>query len=415
MVLGILSNGRGPLSAAAKQHSSALQERFIDALPAAPRQRRGLAHSKLAENSRLRGGLRLPDRVALGMINTGILLALLSAVLFGASTPFAKLLLGAVDPWMMAGLLYLGAGLGLAAVHLSRAALRLPATEAPLRRSDVPWLGLVILAGGVGGPLFLMFGLAQTSAASASLLLNLEGLATMGIAWVVFRENVDRRLLVGAFAILTGAAVLSWQGTASLDFGAALIAGACLCWGVDNNLTRKLSSADPVQIAMLKGLVAGSVNLVLAIANGAAVPPADVILATGLVGFLGYGVSLVLFVLGLRHLGTARTGAYFSLAPFVGAATAVVLLGEVPSAQLLMAGALMGIGLWLHLSEHHEHEHAHEAMEHEHRHRHDEHHQHEHGPDAPRGEPHTHWHRHEPMKHRHPHYPDLHHRHEHGA
>ena len=175
---------------------------------------------------------------------------------------------------MMAGLLYLGAGSGLAAVHLSRAALRLPAAEAPLRRSDLPWLGLVILAGGVGGPLLLMFGLARTDAASASLLLNLEGLATMGIAWLVFRENVDRRLLLGAFAILAGAALLSWQGTASLNWGALLIAGACLCWGIDNNLTRKLSSADPVQIAMVKGLVAGAFNLLLALARGASLPPA---------------------------------------------------------------------------------------------------------------------------------------------
>ena len=348
------------------------------------------------------------------MIHTGIALALLSAILFGASTPFAKLLLGAVDPWMMAGLLYLGAGAGLAAVHASRASLRLRAAEAPLRRSDLPWLGLVILTGGVGGPLLLMLGLARTSAASASLLLNLEGLATMAIAWLAFRENVDRRLLVGAAAILAGAATLSWQGSASLDTGAVLIAGACLCWGLDNNLTRKLSSADPVQIAMLKGLVAGAVNLALALAQGAVIPPIGIVLAAGVVGFLGYGVSLVLFVLGLRHLGTARTGAYFSLAPFVGATVAVLMLGEPASARLLIAAVLMGIGLWLHLSERHDHEHRHEAMEHEHRHSHDEHHRHEHGPDDPPGEPHTHWHRHEPMVHRHAHYPDLHHRHEHS-
>ena len=348
------------------------------------------------------------------MNRAGISLALLSAILFGVSTPFAKLLLGSIDPWMMAGLLYLGAGVGLAAVHLSRSVLNLPRVDAPLRRSDMPWLALVILAGGIGGPLLLMFGLARTDAASASLLLNLEGLATMAIAWLVFRENVDRRLLVGAFAILAGAALLSWQGRASLDWGALLIAGACLCWGADNNLTRKLSSADPVQIAMLKGLVAGSVNLSLAFMNGAEFPPISMIVAAGLVGFLGYGVSLALFVLGLRHLGAARTGAYFSLAPFVGAAVAVLLLGEPLSATLLIAGCLMGVGLWLHLSERHDHEHVHESVEHEHRHRHDEHHQHEHGPDVPPGEPHTHWHKHAPLVHRHPHYPDLHHRHGHG-
>ena len=187
------------------------------------------------------------------MTRTGILFALLSAALFGASTPFAKLLLGSVDPWMMAGLLYLGAGLSLAVVHLSCAAWRMPAIEAPLRRSDLPWLALVIMAGGILGPLLLMFGLARTNAAGASLLLNLEGLATMVIAWIVFRENVNQRLLLGAIAILTGALLLSWQGHAAFQWGALLIAGACLCWGIDNNLTRKLSSADPVQIAMLNG------------------------------------------------------------------------------------------------------------------------------------------------------------------
>ncbi len=258
----------------------------------------------------------------------GILLALTSAALFGASTPFAKLLLGSVDPWLMAGLLYLGAGVGLAAVHISRGILRLPVVEAPLRRSDVPWLAAVILFGGVLGPLLLMLGLARTEAASASLLLNLEGLATMGIAWVVFRENVDRRLLLGAFAILAGAALLSWRGEATFQSSGLLIAGACICWGIDNNLTRKLSSADPVQIAMLKGLVAGAVNLTLALWQGAAAPSPGTLAAGGVVGFLGYGVSLVLFVLGLRYLGTARTGAYFSLAPFVGAMLAIVMLGE---------------------------------------------------------------------------------------
>jgi drug/metabolite transporter (DMT)-like permease len=347
------------------------------------------------------------------MFRTGILLALLSAALFGASTPLAKLLLGAVSPWMMAGLLYLGAGTGLAAIHAFRAALRLPAAEAPLRRADMPWLGLVILSGGLGGPLLLMFGLAHTGAASASLLLNLEGLATMGIAWVVFRENVDRRLLLGAFAILAGAALLSWQGRASLDLGAGLIAGACLCWGIDNNLTRKLSSADPVQIAMLKGLVAGAVNVALALGAGGHFPAPGLLAAAGLAGFLGYGVSLVLFVLALRHLGTARTGAYFSLAPFVGAAIAVAFLGEPLTFRLLISGALMGLGLWLHLTERHEHEHEHGELEHEHRHSHDEHHQHAHGEDAPPGEPHSHRHRHARLVHRHAHYPDLHHRHTH--
>ena len=248
----------------------------------------------------------------------GVPLALLSAVLFGAAAPFAKLLLGVMPPQLLAGLLYLGAGLGLAAVQGGRMALGLRTPEAPLRRHDLPWLAAVVLFGGLAGPLLLMLGLTRTPAASGSLLLNLEGLATLLIAWVVFRENVDRRLMLGAFSILVGAAVLSWGGEGvRLDAGAALIAAACLAWGIDNNLTRKLSSADPVATATIKGLVAGSVNVGLALVLGAPVPSATTIGSAAVVGFLGVGVSLVLFMLALRHLGAARTGAYFSLAPFI--------------------------------------------------------------------------------------------------
>ena len=343
----------------------------------------------------------------------GVPLALGSAVLFGASTPLSKVLLGVVDPWLLASVLYLGAGIGLALVNRGRRLIGLANPEAPLRRADIPWLVAVVGFGGVVGPLLLMFGLSQTSAASGSLLLNLESLATMGIAWVVFRENVDRRLLGGAAVILAGAVLLSWQGEAArLDTGGLLIAGACLAWGIDNNLTRKLSAADPVQVAMIKGLAAGTTNLVLALMLGASMPSGLTLAAGALVGFLGIGISLVMFMLGLRHLGTARTGAYFSLAPFIGAVISLVLFREGLSIQVAVAGALMAIGLWLHLAERHEHDHVHEAIDHEHAHFHDAHHQHSH--DGPATEPHSHWHRHEPMRHGHPHYPDLHHRHRHG-
>ncbi len=354
------------------------------------------------------------DRSALAW--PGAPMALISAALFGASTPLAKLLLGdGVDPWLLAGLLYLGSGLGLGLVHIARGLVGMPAAEAPLRRADVPWLALVVLSGGMIGPLLLMLGLARTPASSAALLLNVEGLATMAIAWIVFRENVDRRLLVGAFAILAGALLLSWQGgPAGVGLGALAIVGACMAWGVDNNLTRKLSSADPVQIAAIKGVVAGAVNLGLALAHGASLPSGVAIAAAAVVGFFGYGVSLVLFVLALRHLGTARTGAYFSTAPFLGAALALLLFREPITVRLVGAALLMAIGLYLHLSERHEHEHRHDALDHEHRHVHDEHHQHSHAPDDPAGEPHTHRHHHAPMRHKHPHYPDLHHRHDHG-
>ena len=346
----------------------------------------------------------------------GAPLALSSAVLFGASTPFAKLLLrDGVNPWLLAGLLYLGSGLGLSVILFGRRTLAARQREAPLHRVDLPWMALVVLCGGMVGPLLLMLGLATTSASSASLLLNLEGLATMAIAWLVFRENVDRRLLLGAAAILLGAILLSWRGGAQgLGIGSLAIAGACIAWGIDNNLTRKLSASDPLQITLIKGLVAGSVNFLLALATGAHLPGPTPLLIAGLIGFLGYGVSLVFFVLGLRYLGAARTGAYFSTAPFVGAVLAVAMFNEPVTTRLIVSGLLMAIGVYLHLAEGHSHEHTHEAMEHEHRHVHDEHHRHDHGPNDPPGEPHSHRHGHVPLTHSHPHYPDLHHRHGHS-
>jgi drug/metabolite transporter (DMT)-like permease len=343
----------------------------------------------------------------------GVPLALAAAILFGASTPFAKLLVGAVDPQLLAGLFYLGAGAGLGLVLGIRSILGVRSSEAPLRRADAPWMIAIVAFGGIIGPLFLMLGLARTSATSGSLLLNLEGLATMGIAWVVFRENVDRRLLLGAASILAGAVALSWRGQGvRVDEGGLLIAAACLAWGIDNNLTRRLSAADPVVIALIKGVAAGSVNLALALLLGARLPSLGAASAALVVGFCGVGLSLVLFILALRHLGSARTGAYFSLAPFLGAVIAIALIHEPITPQLILAGVLMAFGVWLHLTERHAHEHTHEAIEHEHAHVHDDHHRHVHEGTAT--EPHSHWHRHEPLRHRHAHYPDLHHRHEHG-
>lgn len=339
----------------------------------------------------------------------GIAYALLSAVLFGVSAPFAKILLGEISPWLLAGLLYFGSGIGLAITRLIWRS-----KEAGLRRQDLPWLGAAVLAGGVAGPVLLLFGLAQSSASETSLLLNLESVLTLVIAWVVFKENVDRRLMIGAVSIVAGAVVLSWpeEMGVGLSWGPFLIASACLSWAIDNNLTRKVSAADPMQIAMIKGLTAGIVNVSLALIAGASLPPAAAVGQAAVLGFLSYGVSLTLFVLALRHLGTARTGAYYSLAPFVGAATAILLLGEPVTATFIAGGVLMAIGLWLHLTERHQHEHEHEPMMHDHVHVHDAHHQHDHPPDM-LPEPHSHLHRHARLVHRHPHYPDLHHRHPH--
>jgi drug/metabolite transporter (DMT)-like permease len=235
------------------------------------------------------------------------------------------------------------------------------------------------------------------------------------IAWLVFRENVDRRVFLGMVAIIAGGIVLSWAQApqAGVPWGALAIAGACVCWAIDNNLTRAVSGGDPVQIAAIKGAVAGAINLTIAFSMGAAVPAGWQIGAAGLIGLAGYGVSLVLFILALRDLGTARTGAYFSTAPFVGASLSLLLLRESPDPGFWIAGGLMAIGVWLHVSERHGHEHAHEAMAHAHRHRHDEHHQHSHDFDWDGTEPHSHPHEHAPMVHSHAHYPDLHHRHRH--
>lgn len=347
----------------------------------------------------------------------GPTLGIASAALFGASTPLAKQLLAAVDPWLLAGVLYLGAGVGLAIVHATvRLADPAQRREAALGRAGWGWLGLAIAVGGVLAPVLLMFGLARTTASAASLLLTLEAVFTAVLAGLVFGEHVDRRIVLGMAAISAGALVLAWTGTPTVNsvIGPALIAGACLGWAMDSNLTRKVALADPLRIALLKGCVAGTVNVGIALRLGAAWPAAGAIAAAAVVGFVSYGASLALFVLALRLVGAARTSAYFSLAPFFGAAGAIAFLAEPLTLRLGLAGGLMGLGVWLHLTEQHEHGHEHAGMAHEHRHVHDEHHRHRHDIDAPPGEPHTHGHEHARPWHKHPHFPDAHHRHRHG-
>lgn len=343
------------------------------------------------------------------------LYALGAAALFGASTPFAKLLLGEVSPLVLAAALYLGSGIGLAAWIALRT--RLPGREpaAPIMKADWPWIAAAIAAGGVAGPILLMQGLARSDASGASLLLNLEAVLTALIAWTVFRENVDRRIFAGMVAIVAGGVLLSADAAPRVEgsVGMLLIAAACLAWAVDNNLTRRVSGGDAATLACLKGLVAGAVNLALAVALGAPMPALTGWIWAGLLGFAGYGVSLVLFIVALRNLGTARTGAYFSVAPFFGAALSIAILGERPGAAFWLAAGLMAIGVWLHLSERHEHPHTHEVLEHSHEHMHDLHHQHAHDSPWNGSEPHVHRHRHERLTHAHPHFPDLHHRHGH--
>lgn len=344
---------------------------------------------------------------------TAVWWALSAAALFGASTPLVKLLVGEVSPLLLAGLLYLGSGAGLVAIRLVRDR---GWKHGGLAAGEWRWLAGAVVFGGVLGPALLVFGLTRTDAGPASLLLNLEAVFTAVIAWVVFRENADRRIVFGMLLIVAGGVVLSWPaaGSPTRDaVGLAAIAAACLCWAVDNNLTRRVSASDALFIASLKGSVAGLVNTTLGLVVGGALPTLALSGAAMLVGLAGYGLSLVLFVLALRDLGTARTGAYFSTAPFVGAALSIVLLGETPHAAFWVASALMGLGVWLHLTERHDHLHTHEPMTHTHAHVHDAHHTHTHEFDWDGRAPHTHLHRHEVLTHKHPHYPDIHHRHEH--
>ena len=350
-------------------------------------------------------------------LSKGIVSALGAAVLFGASTPIAKTLIGEIPPVLLAGLLYAGSGLGLGVGLLLRRLAR--SAEAPggfdwPRGQDIKWLAGAILFGGVLGPVLLMLGLISTAASVSALLLNLEAVFTALLAWFVFRENFDRRIAAGMALIVAGGLVLSWSpDSAAVSPGALLIAGACLCWAIDNNLTRKVSLGDAMITACIKGLVAGAINIGLAVLMGAVMPSLPLTAATAVVGLVGYGFSLTLFVLALRDLGTARTGAYFSVAPFFGAALALAVQHEPLSAPLFVAAALMAWGVWLHVSEVHEHPHSHKRLEHSHSHIHDAHHQHHHDPDWDSSEPHTHAHIHLPLRHAHPHYPDIHHRHEH--
>ena len=344
-----------------------------------------------------------------GLRQPGIPSALGAALLFGAGTPLAKWLLDALSPWLLAGLLYLGSGIGLT---LYRRLVQAPAVCLP--RNEIAWFAGAILAGGIIGPVLLMVGLTGMPASGASLLLNAEGVFTALLAWFTFKENFDRRIALGMMSIVAGAIVLSWPGEARFAgvWPTLAILSACLAWGVDNNLTRKISLTDATWIASVKGLVSGTVNLTIALALGASMPALPNLAEAMLVGLLAYGVSLTLFVTALRHLGSARTGAYFSVAPFFGALLAV-LMGESVSIQIIISGGLMALGTWLHLTERHEHEHVHGETMHDHEHVHDEHHQHEHNLPVAPGTKHSHPHGHKTLLHTHSHFPDAHHRHAH--
>ena len=342
----------------------------------------------------------------------GPVYAIIAAALFGVSTPLSKLLLGDIDPVLFAALLYLGSGVGLFLAGRIRRTGNGVQKEARLDSADYPWLAGAILAGGVIAPISLLYGLQATPAATASLLLNLEIVTTTLIAYFIFAESVGHRVLVAISVITVAGIVLSWNvsGQPGFPLAASGIILACIFWGIDNNLTRKIAGKDPIAIATVKGFGAGGVSLGIALLTHAHVPGFLVAAAAMGIGFFTFGLSIVFFARSLRDLGAARTSAYFAAAPFIGSIISVVVFRTMPDMQFLIALLLFLAGVLLLVSERHTHSHVHERMVHVHRHRHDEHHMH-----APPGEQdteHAHEHVHEPIDHEHPHTPDIHHRHE---
>jgi len=343
--------------------------------------------------------------------------ALLAAALFGVSAPLAKLLLGSVEPIPLAALLYLGAGLGVVSYIIwARVFTTSERSEAGLDRGDLPWLAAAILAGGVVAPILLLYGLRATPAATTALLLNFEVVATGVIAALLFREFIGRWTWVAIAAVTAGSILLTLNlsGRWGISTGALLVAAACLMWGLDNNLTRHISLKDPKRIVAIKGLVAGGFSAALAVALGRPFPGVRYILLGLLLGSVSYGISIVLFVRALRHLGAARTGALFGMAPFIGAAISLVVFRDLPTLSFFLSLPLLGIGAGILFSERHRHPHAHQLLMHTHAHTHDDgHHEHTHAREIPLDHQHSHQHVHVPTTHTHSHRPDIHHRHAH--
>jgi drug/metabolite transporter (DMT)-like permease len=342
--------------------------------------------------------------------------ALIAALLFGASAPLAKLLLGEVEPIPLAAFLYLGSGIGLLGIKTYRRInRRLSDDEAQIKKSDIPWLAGAILAGGVAAPITLLFSLKNTPAATASLLLNFEGVATTLIAVLAFKESISRRAWWAIALITLSSIFLSINLNASWGFslGALGIIAACILWGIDNNFTRNISAKDPLMIVTIKGLGAGSFSLALALILGNKIPAPSVILGALALGSLSYGISIVLFIHAMRGLGAARTSALFGTAPLAGMLLSFLLFREFPSWMFIIAFPLMVAGTLFLVSEEHEHDHVHEMTLHEHAHVHDDgHHEHDHEGDY--AQKHSHIHKHGELAHAHHHMPDLHHRHIHA-
>ncbi|MHB0998318.1 MAG: DMT family transporter [Armatimonadota bacterium] len=348
------------------------------------------------------------------MSNYPIIYAITAAVLFGISAPIAKLLLGQVDPVPLAGLLYLGSGVGLLILNIALGLTdRHVQREARLTRRDMSRVFVATLAGGVAAPIVLMYSLRYTPAATASLLLTFEGVATVIIARIVYKEPIGRLLWIAMACITTASVLLSVNNNAAwgISLGALGVLAACILWGVDNNLTNTVSAKNPVTIVIIKGLGAGVFSLALAVSIGSPIPQLSPALLTMALGFFTYGLSIVLFIRAMRDLGAARASAYFGTAPFIGSALSFVIFRTTPSLQFLVGAVILIAGTILLSKEEHDHEHIHSDLVHEHKHIHDEHHQH--SDNEGRHNAISHQHTHKNLRHRHKHTPDIHHRHEH--
>jgi drug/metabolite transporter (DMT)-like permease len=337
-----------------------------------------------------------------------VLASLAAALLFGASTPLAKALLSSIAPLTLAGLLYLGGAVG--ALPFAFRGGSAEAHRDPRQR----WLlaGAVIFGGGLA-PVLLLLGLRAAPAASVSLWLNTEMVATALLAWIFFHEHLDRRTILATALVLVGGIILAApEGAAGWKAG-GFVAGACLCWGLDNNLTALIGGFTPAQTTVAKGLIAGTVNLALGLSLGQNMPAVLQVAAALGVGAVSYGVSIMLYIFGAQHLGATRSQLLFATSPFLGVILAWTVLGEHIQQAQLAAAPCIAAGLYFMLTARHEHEHTHKAITHTHSHRHDDgHHAHVH-PGLPASVRHTHPHEHEPITHTHPHVPDLHHRHPH--
>jgi len=345
--------------------------------------------------------------------------AIIAAVLFGISAPLAKFLLGNIEPVLLAALLYLGCGFGLLFLRLiQKLAIKQTAKEANLALKDLPWLTGAILAGGVAAPIILMISLNNTPAATASLLLNFEGAATTVIAAVAFKEALGKRVWAAVALITCASIILTWDtnGAWGFSIGAVGVIAACAFWGMDNNFTRNISAKDPVAIVIVKGIAAGTVSLIIALFLGNSIPGLKIVLASLILGFFSYGISIIMFIFAMRSLGAARTSAFFGSAPFIGTIISLLLFRERPEVNLILSLPVMIVGTVFILWEDHVHVHKHERLEHAHRHTHDDNHhihEHDHEYDGEKNKEHTHWHIHEELEHEHPHTPDIHHRHLH--